>query len=128
MTKEQFYSNIKKFNLDIFELTRELPDNNPGKFIAERLLSEAERLASGYRHAQKSNTKLNFVARLEKPQKNAEDILYWVEILMDSGMAPLALLEPVAREAKNILGAIDETRNFSQKNNEELLNKIILDV
>jgi len=127
MTKEQFNEKIKDLNLKIFKLVQELPDNNTGKIIAEKLLSAAELLAFCYRSSMKSNTRLNFVSRLEKPQKYAEDILYWIEILADSKLIPPLLLENAAKEAKNILGTIDATRNISQRSNEELLNKIILE-
>jgi four helix bundle protein len=70
----------------------------PGSFFAL-----VPRVAANYRAACRARSRAEFVAKIGTVVEEADESVFWLELLVEGGMAEQVLVAPVAREANELL-------------------------
>ncbi len=101
MTTQELKDRTKKFGLRIIKLVEHLPKNKAGNIIANQILRCSFSVGANYRAACRARSKADFISKLTIVEEEADESLFWLEIINESN-----LIE--SRKLKNIMSEADE--------------------
>ena len=93
----------KRFALEIIRVFRSLPKGEDVRIIARQLFRSGTSVAANYRAACRSRSRAEFIAKIGIVVEEADESVFWLELLVESGMAKQDLVAPVAKEANELL-------------------------
>jgi len=73
--------------------------------LGKQLLRSGTPVGANYREANRARSKPEFIAQIGDCLKEADESIYWIELLLDEHFFPPAQLQPLCQEA-NESGAI----------------------
>ena len=86
MTPDELKKRTKKFALDAIKLCDTLPHTRAGNVIASQLMRSATSVGANYRAVCRARSKRDFVSKLGITLEETDESIYWMEILIESGM------------------------------------------
>lgn len=98
-------SRTKKFALNIIRLFRSPPRAEDVRIIARQVLRSGTSVAANYRAAcrARARARAEFIAKLGTVVEEADETVFWLELLVESGMAQQQLVAAIAKEANELL-------------------------
>ena len=99
-------SRTKQFALRVIRLVDSLPRRKSAQTIGSQLLRSATSVGANYRSAQRARSKKEFRAKLGIAEEEADESVYWFELLMEGGIVKQALLQDLHREGNEIIAMI----------------------
>jgi four helix bundle protein len=93
----------KKFAIVIIRLVDRLPNRRSTDVIGRQLLRAATSVGANYRAARRGRSTAEFCAKLGIVEEEADECVYWLELLQEIGAAPPTVLVPLLREANEIV-------------------------
>ncbi len=106
----------KKFALEIILLVNELPKSTIGFELGKQLLRSGTSIGANYRSAQRGRSKAEFISKLSIVQEEADETIFWLELLHESGTMDTDKILELIDEA-NQLTAIFTTMVINAKKN-----------
>jgi four helix bundle protein len=103
---ENFKKSTKQFALNIIKLTSELPNNKESLVIAKQLLRSATSVGANYRAASRSRSKAEFLNKMCIVVEEADECLYWIELLQESGIRKDKIIVRLYNECEEILKVV----------------------
>jgi 23S rRNA-intervening sequence protein len=73
-------------------------------------------VGANYRAACRSRSKAEFIARLGVVEEEADESGYWMELIVDSGLMKLRLLQPLLTEANELVAIMVSSRMTAATN------------
>jgi four helix bundle protein len=108
----KFKSDLKQrcfeFSLNIIKLMDNLPHKRSAWVISDQLIRSSTSIGANLVEARASSSRLEYKKFYEIALKSANETVYWLELLKDSGIADSKDIEPLLIEVKeisNMLGA-----------------------
>ena len=92
----------KKFALRTIRLVESLPNNRTADVIGKQLLRSATSVGANYRAACRARSSAEFRAKLGIVEEESDETIYWMELLVESGMVKAELLSGLIQEANEI--------------------------
>ncbi len=86
MTEEEFKDHTKRITLRIVDLVELLPNNQKAQIIGNQLLQSSASIGANYRSACRAKSTSELVKHLSAVECDADRTLYWLEIIVDSGL------------------------------------------
>src|SRR6266481_8993731 len=83
---EQLRERTKQFALRIIRLFQSLPPSSEAQVIGNQLLRCSTQVGAKYRVACHSRSRATFVARIGVIAEEADESLFWIELLSDLGI------------------------------------------
>src|SRR5205809_2611769 len=77
----------KQFALQIIKFVSGLPRARDADILARQLLRSATSIGANYREANRGVSRADFANKIGTVQKEAAETQYWMELLMESGIA-----------------------------------------
>jgi len=105
----------KKFALAIIKLCKILPKSGEGRVIGNQLLRCGTSVGSNYRAACRGRSNREFYAKLCIVVEEADECVFWLEIISESKLLPFQKVEPVLKEASEILAIMASSRKTAGK-------------
>ncbi|MCH8942799.1 MAG: four helix bundle protein [Bacteroidetes bacterium] len=102
MSSEELKKRTKKFSLDIIEFYNLLPKTNLGKVIGNQLLRSATYVGANYMEACRAKSSADFIYKIKIIEEEADESLYWLELIEESELANKELLNPLLKEADEL--------------------------
>jgi len=96
----------KQFALRVIRLVSKLPKNSVSRVIGGQLLRSATSIGANYREAARSSTKRHFTAILTTALREADETLYWLELLAESQIVKPALLADLRDECNQLVAIL----------------------
>jgi four helix bundle protein len=93
----------KRFALGVIKLVTALPRGMASDVLARQLLRSATSVGANYREANRGVSRADFVNKIGIVQKEAAETQYWLELLIDSGLARAGLAAAALQEATELL-------------------------
>jgi len=115
---EIFRQRTKKFVVDNIKFFRTLPPTEEAKIIGRQLLRSSSSVGANYRAACRARSQAEFHAKLSIVVKEADEALFWMEVLIDAGVVVASSLSALADEASQILKIASASRKTVSKNND----------
>ncbi len=124
MTKFELQQRTKEFHIDVIKICTLLPKKAAGFETAKQLIRSAGSVGANYGAACRGKSKADFIYKIEIVLEEADESLYWLQIVKDAALLPvtsssqLDFLIKEANELVSIFNAADLTakKNRDQKN------------
>src|SRR5690349_17333410 len=107
---QKFQLRTKKYALSAIQIYRLLPNTEEGRIIGRQFLRSALSVGANYRAACRARSKAEFFSKLSITVEEADEVLYWLEILTESGILSFDSVAGFAKEAKEILAVLSTAR------------------
>ena len=102
-TSDGLKDRTKRFALTVTRLCRVLPRSQEGSIITRQLLQSSTSVGANYRAACRARSNADFVSKLGIMLEEADERLFWLELLIDSGVAQPEATAPLLREANELV-------------------------
>jgi four helix bundle protein len=76
----------KRFALGIIRRMEEISSNSTSEIIKKQIIRSATSVGANYRSACRSRSKPDFIAKIRLVVEEADETLYWLELLKDLGI------------------------------------------
>jgi four helix bundle protein len=93
----------KQFALRTIPLVESLPNKRTCDVIGKQLLRAATPVGANYRAACRGHSRAEFCAKLGIVEEEADECVYWLELVMESVLLKKELFEKLHDEATEIL-------------------------
>src|SRR5436190_6540226 len=113
---EEFRKRTKQFALRILRLVSTLPNTMPGRHIGSQLLRAGTSVGANYRAACRARSRAEFCAKLGIVEEEADETVYWLELLVEVGIVRAELLAGLIREANELVAIIVASIRTSRGN------------
>jgi len=104
--KDDLKKRTREFALRVIRLCESLPSGRTADVIGRQLLRCGTSVGVNYRAACRARSTADFIAKLGIVEEECDECIYWMELLIDSGLVKPTLLEPLMNEADEILSII----------------------
>jgi four helix bundle protein len=92
----------KQFALRVMRVYRALPRREEARIIGRQLLRSGTSVGANYRAACRARSRAEFVAKLGIVLEEADETVFWLELLQESGILTTQKLGPLAQEAREL--------------------------
>ena len=100
----------KLFALRVLKLVEALPNSKSGKIVTNQIGRSRTSVGANYRAACRGRSKAEFIAKLGIVEEEADECIYWLELIGDGKILPPATVAPLKREAEEILAIMAASR------------------
>lgn len=117
MTKQEILKErTKQFALRIIKLFRALPKTEEAKIIGKQILRSGTSVGANYRAVCRARSNAEFIAKLGIVVEEADETVFWMELLTESEIVNINKLENLMKEANELL-AIFAASQITAKSN-----------
>ena len=118
MNPEELKARTKAFAVRVVKMTEALPRKRSADIVARQLLRSATSVGANYRAACRARSRREFTAKIGIVTEEADESLYWLEILVETGLMDEAKLKNLIQEADE-LTAIFTTASYTARQNRD---------
>ncbi|MBB3186027.1 four helix bundle protein [Microbacter margulisiae] len=113
--KEQMNNRLKRFALEIIKLYQSLPSTGEATVIGKQVLRPGTSIAANYRVACQSRSGKEFYSKLSIVVEEADETLFWLELLAEAGIVSMERLAMIMQESVEIVKIMATARkNFTR--------------
>ena len=116
MSKAELLTRTKTFGLRILNLVDHLPRTMSGRAIGSQLVRSGTSVGANYRAACRSRSRAEFAAKLGIVAEEADETVYWLEMLRDAKLIPKGKLSELLKEANELTAIFTAGRRSSSRN------------
>jgi four helix bundle protein len=115
MESIELKNRTKRFALNIIKLIESLPKSLIILNLGKQLLRSATSVGANYRAACRARSRADFISKITIVEKEADESLFWLELLYESNIGQGEIISRLMDEAKE-LTAIFTTSGQTAKN------------
>ena len=86
MNEAEFKIRTKQFALRVIRMGEALPRGRTGDVLARQILKSGTSVAANYRSACRGRSAADVLARLGTVEEEADETLFWLEMIAESGL------------------------------------------
>ena len=116
---EQLKSRTKQFTLNILQLFKQVQTSPDSQIIRGQIIRAAASVASNYRAACRARSRAEFYSKISIVVEEADESLFWLELLEESNLASEEKVRPLKKEAFEILCITARARKTAQLNKQK---------
>src|SRR5438034_1920889 len=106
----------KAFALQILKFVERLPKTIGGRAIANQLIRSATSIGANYRSACRARSRAEFAAKLGTVAEEADETVYWLELIREGELLGDAQVEPLLAKANELTAIFTSARRTSTQN------------
>jgi four helix bundle protein len=110
MDKRELQDRTKQFALSVLNLVDALPRSAAGRAISSQLVRAATSVGANYRSACRARSRAEFAAKLGVAVEEADESLYWLELIRDGKLLPENKLSRLLNEADELTAILTSGR------------------
>ena len=110
MTPEELKRRTKEFALRIIKLAGMLPRNEAARIIGGQMLRSGTSVGANYRAACRARSRAEFTSKLGLAEEEADETLFWLELLEESELMKGQLLRDLMTEAGELVAIFAASR------------------
>ncbi len=103
VNEQQFKSRTQRLALHVIRLVEALPRGQTAEVIGKQLIRSATSVGANYRAACRSKSPADMIAKLSLVEEEADECLYWMELLVTAGLLPEAKMQYLVSETNEIV-------------------------
>ena len=100
---EELKERTKQFAIRIVRLYQALPKKDEGRVIGRQVLRSGTSVAANYRAACRARSKAEFVAKIGVVVEEIDETVFWLELLVETGIVARSKMESLQKEATELL-------------------------
>ena len=110
MDKRELQDRTKQFALRALKLADALPHSAAGRAISNQLVRAATSVGANDRSACRARSRAEFAAKLGIALEEADESLYWLEVIRDGKLVPEDKLSLLLKEADELTAILASGR------------------
>jgi four helix bundle protein len=103
MDEQTFKQRTKRFGLAVIKLVEALPRSRTAEVLGRQLLRAGTSIGANYRAACRGRSASDVVAKLGIVEEEADESIYWIELLVEAGIVAPSNAEALKKEANELL-------------------------
>jgi four helix bundle protein len=123
MNADELKQRTKKFSLEIIKLIEILPKTKTGDVIGRQILRSGTSIGANYRSACRTRSKADFISKTGIAIEEADETIYWLELLLEASLIPEQRLKDVMKEANELTAILTASVITAKKNLQKLQQK-----
>ena len=112
---EQLRNRTKDFAIRIIHLFRALPRTKEAEIIGYQLLRCGTAVGANYRSACHARSRADFISKIGVVTEEADESVFWIELLADLGILKMERLEPLVKEARELTAIFNASRQTAKR-------------
>ncbi len=84
----------KQFAIKIIKLSGNIPSSSEGKVIKNQITKSGTSIGANYREANRSRSKADFSNKIKICEGEANETVYWLELIKETGLASDSIILP----------------------------------
>ena len=114
--REMMQQRTKQFALRIIKLYQALPKTVEAQVIGKQILRAGTSVGSNYRAACRARSLKEFYSKLSIVIEEADESMFWMELLIESGIVKASLLQDLFNETEEIIRILVAARKTINQN------------
>lgn len=111
---QQLKDRTKMFALRVIKMSEVLPRTRAANVITNQILRSATSMAANYRAVGCARSKAEFIAKLGVVLEEADETVFWLEMLADSGIVPAKRIGEMLNEANQLVLIFSASRKTAK--------------
>ena len=100
----------KQLSLRAIKVFQKLPQTEEARILGKQFLRSATSVGANYRAACRARSKAEYFAKLSICVEEPDEVLYWLELLTEADIFPLAKLQPLHNDFLRVLTILAKAR------------------
>jgi four helix bundle protein len=113
---EELRDRTKQFAIRIVKLFRALPKTEEARVLGKQVLRSGTSVAANYRAVCRSRSRADFISKLAVVTEEADETVFWLEMLVDTGIVRKAKLEKLLMEANELIRIFGSSLHTARSN------------
>lgn len=115
MSPEELKKRTRNFGVRVIKMIDHLPKTRAANIIANQVVRSATSIGANYREACRARSNKEFISKIGISEGEADETLYWLEIIIESKMIKEELLEDLIKEANELLAIFVASSKTAKK-------------
>jgi len=115
VVKEDLKQRTKEFALRIIKLVESLPKGRTADVLGRQLLRAGTSVGANYRSACRARSTADFISKMGIVEEEADESLFWMELLIESGIVKIEKLESLMKEADELIAITVASINTARR-------------
>jgi len=103
VNENELKKRTKQFGLRVIKLVESLPGGQTSRTIGNQLLRSGMSVGANYRAACRGRSKADFIAKAGISLEEADECLYWMELLQEAGIIHPEKVKGLMKEADELV-------------------------
>jgi four helix bundle protein len=112
---EELRDRTKAFAIRIVKLYRLLPRTADSQIVGKQLLRCGTSVAANYRAACRGRSRAEWIAKIGLVVEEADETVFWLEMLSDCGIVPSQRCEDILKEARELSAIFTATQHTAKR-------------
>jgi four helix bundle protein len=118
MDKIELQKRTKSFAVRVIKMARHLPNDVAGQVVGRQIVRSATSVGANYRAACRGRSRAEFSSKLGTVLEEADETLYWLEVIEEAELLPAGKLRDLAREADELTAIFTAGRKTLKQDND----------
>ncbi len=115
MTRAELLARTKRFALDVVRLCSALPKRPELQMMSRQLMRSATSVGANYRAACRAKSRADFVNKLAIVEEEADETLYWLELIGEVSGAKNVDVSRLREEASQLVAIVVASKKTARK-------------
>ena len=111
---QQLKDRTKAFALRVIKMSDALPKTRAANVITNQILRSVTSMAANYRAVGRARSKAEFVSKLGIVVEEADETVFWLEMLADSGIVSREKMSDMLDEANQLMLIFSASRRTAK--------------
>jgi four helix bundle protein len=116
MDEDELKQRTKQFALRVIKLVEAIPNTTTGRTIGNQLLRSGMSVGANYRAACRGKSKADFIAKAGISLEEADESLYWMELLQEAGIISPERLKDLMKETDELVAIFTSSIKTARAN------------
>ena len=114
MNADELRARTRAFSLRVIKLVQSLPKSYVAEVLGKQLLRSATSVGANYRAACRAQSKAMFISKLSIVVEEADESVFWLELIRDAELIKPELLMDLLDEAEQIMKIMSASRKTAR--------------
>lgn len=119
MSESDLKLRTKAFAVRILKLVDALPKSMSARALGAQIVRSGTAVAANYRAARRAKSTAHFISKLGDVEEEADETLFWLELLEESGIMPAKRLSALTQEANELVAIVVSSINTAKRRREK---------
>ncbi|MFA9476790.1 four helix bundle protein [Phycisphaerales bacterium AB-hyl4] len=115
MDRDQMKGRTLAFGVRIVRLVSSLPSGRIGDVVGRQVLKSGTSIGANYREALRASSRKQFVSILEIAEREADETLYWLELIHAAQIMTADRLADLQQECRELLAILTATLRSTKR-------------
>jgi four helix bundle protein len=116
VSADELRKRTKAFAIRIVRLCRSLPNTAEARIIGNQLLRCGTSVGAKYRAVCRARSRADFISKIGIVVEEADESVFWLELLVESGIAPVSDVTVLIKEANELLAIFGASQLTAKQN------------